>query len=435
MSFGKPVRSAHRRTRVPTHAAAPRGLPAEGLIARAKSGGVVGSAVESSLLMGSPGDAEKRIADLERELAQQRRINELERQLNQARAEPPPSPDDAGIDDLLSSLRTFGRSSAGRTPSAANPVDTRLSPAPRSVPVRFVLAEVLPFRWWYLTVLFIVAVPAAIVWATMPAAALPAAILTVVFIYAWQLVGTRTRLRLLRWGRVATVTGTEIASRASYYGGLTWYNAPLPVADGWRVTRPLWSGPSTTTTVRYTLSDYQGELSLRGREYRDGVILADQRHPDRARCVTFFPYDLDRDDSGNWIGRLRPRLVLGMVVWLTIPIGWLSAATAITTGYATRALRQAQTITIDAGTSARIDGNGLTRDVTCNQGHLTVGGNQNVVTVTGHCASVTVTGIKITVTVDDADTISINGVDSHVIYHSGDPAITNSGIGNSAAQG
>jgi hypothetical protein len=392
--------------------------------------------MKASVLMDSPGDAEKRIADLERQLDQQRRINELEHQLNQARAEPPPSQAGASIDDLLSSLRRFGLGSAALPSSAASPpVDTRLSPAPRLVPFRFVLAEILPFRWWYLTVMFVAAVPAAIVWATTPAAALPAAILTLVFIYAWQLVGTRTRLQLLKWGRVATVMGTEIGSRASYYGGVTWYNAPLPVANGWRVTRSLWSGPSTTTTIRYTLDDYQGELSLRGREYLDGVILADQRHPDRARCVTFFPYDLDRDETGNWSGRLRPRLVLGMVVWLIIVIGWVSAATAITTGYATRALRQAQTITIDAGTSARIDGNSNTRQVTCNQGHLTVDGNQNVVTVTGHCASLTVTGIKMTVTIDTADTISINGIDNHVTYHSGHPTVTNSGIGNSAAHG
>lgn len=36
-----------------------------------------------------------------------------------------------------------------------------------------------------------------------------------------------------------------------------------------------------------------------GREYIDGVILADQREPRRALCVTSFPYDLDRDGTGH----------------------------------------------------------------------------------------------------------------------------------------
>jgi hypothetical protein len=54
---------------------------------------------------------------------------------------------------------------------------------------------------------------------------------------------------------------------------------------------------------------------VRGREYTDGVVLADPHKPSRALCVTTFAYDLDRDESGNWVGRLRPRLVVGMVVW------------------------------------------------------------------------------------------------------------------------
>ena len=297
------------------------------------------------------------------------------------------------------------------------------------------LAELLPFRWWYIMAMFLIAIPAATL-IPSPAATLPVVVLTLVGIYTWQLMGTRTRLQLLKWGQVATVTGTEIASRASYYGGTTWYNAPLPVANGWRVTRPLWSGPSTKTTIRYTLDDYQGELSVRGREYVDGVILADQRHPDRAKCVTFFPYDLGRDDSGNWIGHLRGRLVVGMVIWLLFVLGWLTAAAAISTGYATQAMQHAQLITIDAGATGRVAGNSLTRTVSCHDGGiLTVDGNENAVTVTGHCASLTVDGIKNTVTIDTADTVSVDGIDNHVTYHSGHPAITNTGIRTSADHG
>lgn len=301
--------------------------------------------------------------------------------------------------------------------------------------MRFVLAELLPFRWWYLTVMFVVAVPAVIVWVMTPAAALPAAICTVVLIYAWQLRGTLTRLRLLRWGQVATITDAEVSSQASYFGGTTWYNAPLPIAEGWHVSRRLWSGPSTETLIRYTLNGYRGELSLRGREYIDGVILADERHPERAKCVTYFPYDLDRDDNGDWTGTLRPRLVLGMTVWLVLISVWLTGAAAISTGYATRALQNSQTITIDSGASAQVSGNSLTRDVICHGGNLVVDGNENVVSVVGHCASLTVTGFDHTVVIDAADAITVSGIGGHVTYHSGTPTIANNGINTSVVRG
>ena len=87
-------------------------------------------------------DPEQRIADLEKQLADARRIADLEAQL---------------------APRMFGM---GRTPTA--PVDTRLADAPRRVPLRFVLAEMLPFRWWYLFALFMVAIPPMIVWLPQP---------------------------------------------------------------------------------------------------------------------------------------------------------------------------------------------------------------------------------------------------------------------------
>lgn len=302
--------------------------------------------------------------------------------------------------------------------------------------MRFIVAELLPFRWWYLSAIFLVTIPGFIVWVTEPAFALPIAVVTLVLIYGWQLRGTRTRLQLLKWGQVATVTGTEIVSQASYFGGVTWYNTPLPVANGWRVSRPLWSGPSTSTRIRYTLNGYQGELTVKGREYIDGVILADQRHPERARCVTYFAYDLDRDNAGDWVGRLRPRLVVGMAVWLIVVVGWLVVATATTTGYATQVLQRAQLITIDAGSAARISGNSLVRDVACNNGGtLTVSGNEHAVTVRGHCAGLIVDGNGITVTIDSADTISVSGIGCHVTYHAGKPTITSSGINNKVLRG
>ena len=70
---------------------------------------------------------------------------------------------------------------------------------------------------------------------------------------------------------------------------------------------------------------------LTEREYIDGVVLADQRDPATALCVTAFPYDLVVDGSGNWVGALRPGLKLGMAVWLVVVLVWLALASAALT--------------------------------------------------------------------------------------------------------
>ena len=126
------------------------------------------------------------------------------------------------------------------------------------------LAELLPFRWWYIFVLFLVAVAPISLWVSVPAAVAPAAVVALVAVYAIQLRNARTRLALLKWGQVATVTGSEIVSRASYYSGTTWYNVYLPVAHGWTVRRDRWSGPNTKTRISYTVDNYRGEITLNG---------------------------------------------------------------------------------------------------------------------------------------------------------------------------
>ncbi|MCW2690766.1 MAG: hypothetical protein JWR37_5656 [Mycobacterium sp.] len=80
------------------------------------------------------------------------------------------------------------------------------------------------------------------------------------------------------------------------------------------------------------LDGYQGDLVVGGREYIDGVILADQRNPSRALCVTSFLCDLNRDDAGDWAGRLRPRLQIGMACWLVIMVAWIAAAAVLVRG-------------------------------------------------------------------------------------------------------
>jgi hypothetical protein len=208
----------------------------------------------------------------------------------------------------------------------AAPPDSDLAVPPRRVPSSFVLAEVLPFRWWYIWALFMVAIAPIALWFGVPLVFAVVAVAALVAIYVLQFRAATTRLNLLKWGVVANVIDAGIASQATYYSGTTYYNVYLPVANGWTVTRERWSGPSTRTSVQYKVNGHRGEVIVKGREYRDGVILADSRNPSKALCVSSFRYDLDRDASGNWVGRLRMRLTVGMVVWLFVVIGWLMLA-------------------------------------------------------------------------------------------------------------
>jgi hypothetical protein len=276
-----------------------------------------------------------------------------------------------------------------------------------------------------------VAVAPIAVWMSTPLAFAVVAVLTMSAIYAFNLLGTTKRFALLKWGQVARVTGSEIISRGTYYSGTTYYNVRLPVAHGWTVERPWYSGPSTKTRIRYTMNGQQGELLVRGREYYDGVVLADPRNPARALCVTSFPYDLDCNESGNWIGRLRPGLKLGMAVWSIVVIGWFAAAAvvgfaAVGVGFGAYLFHTA----VPPGGELTVEGAGDTKTVACNDGHLTVDGSGLTVTVTGHCARLTVDGVNSHITVDSADAIDIDGVDNVVIFHSGSPQITKNGIDN-----
>jgi hypothetical protein len=313
--------------------------------------------------------------------------------------------------------------------------DCGLSPPPRKVPMAFRLAELLPFRWWYVWMLFILGVAPIALWMEQPVAFAAVAVLTLAGIYGAQLCGARTRIGLLKRGRVATVIGTEMLSRATYYSGTIWYNVYLPVAHGWAVTRDRWSGPNTRTGIRYTLDGQQGQLVVRGREYVDGVILADERNPARARCVTSFAYDLDRDETGNWVGRLRPRLRIGMACWLVIVIGWLALAGLAATGFRTNFAGSSQPATVPQDGTLQVSGTGTTKTIPCNDGYLSVSGVTNTITATGHCTSLNVSGNGNHVTIDSTDAVSMSGIGNAVTYHWGSPKIVNAGTSNTVQQG
>lgn len=141
-----------------------------------------------------PRDLEERVAELERQLA--------EAKATAWRAQRGARRDATAPADFAN--QSYSQPDSDRMP---------LAHARRRVSIRFLLAELLPFRWWYLFALFMVSIPPIIVWIMAPALFLPATVLTLLAIYAIHVRGARTRLSLLKWGQVATVTDAPLPAR------------------------------------------------------------------------------------------------------------------------------------------------------------------------------------------------------------------------------
>ncbi len=87
------------------------------------------------------------------------------------------------------------------------------------------------------------------------------------------------------------------------------------------------------------------------------------------------------------------------------------------------------------GSTVSVSGIGAIKTIACNQNVVVVSGANNRITITGHCTSLTVSGFENNVTVDTADAITAAGFNNHVAFHSGAPAINQSGEGNLIEQG
>jgi hypothetical protein len=83
-----------------------------------------------------------------------------------------------------------------------------------------------------------------------------------------------------------------------------------------------------------------------------------------------------------------------------------------------------------AGVAITVAGIGQHRTIDCNETVLSISGMDNTVTVTGHCASLSVSGMDNTVTVDSAASIGVSGFDNRIVFHVGEPQISNSGSDN-----
>ncbi|APE15547.1 DUF3060 domain-containing protein [Mycolicibacterium pallens] len=86
------------------------------------------------------------------------------------------------------------------------------------------------------------------------------------------------------------------------------------------------------------------------------------------------------------------------------------------------------------GGTLTVDGNGQSKSIACNDGHLTVTGRDMTVTVTGHCARLSIDGVINHITIDSVDAIDVDGLQNVVTYHSGTPTITQSNDQNTVGQ-
>jgi hypothetical protein len=74
--------------------------------------------------------------------------------------------------------------------------------------------------------------------------------------------------------------------------------------------------------VSYQVGSGSGSVIIRGLEYRDGVILADPRQPERALCISSFPYDIEPDHTGNWASTVPKRVLASSILMNLIVLAW-----------------------------------------------------------------------------------------------------------------
>lgn len=215
-------------------------------------------------------------------------------------------------------------SGAGPDPARhrfADAVDAPLAPPPRRVPLAF-LAAAFSWRWWEAWAFFMVAIAPIALWGGIPWTGTVAGVLTLAVAAFLRLRTDWTNFVLLRRGAVADEVRVRQDNTGTYYSGVTYSNVRMAVAHGWQVEREWYSGPGTKSVLDYAVDGKPGTMTLHGLPYAGGVILADPRQPDRAKCVSQFPYDLDRDSSGNWVGAVPTRVWVGSFFTIAMWGGW-----------------------------------------------------------------------------------------------------------------
>lgn len=213
----------------------------------------------------------------------------------------------------------LGADSADPAPDGVQGGVVLLAEPPRRVPLAHRLAALGLGPWEaFALVMFALAPMAA--WIMQPHLRTVAFLVAAILVVTTRVRRYRRRIGVLRWGRVATVTGTE-----SQIAGISNTNVPMRQARGWDVTTQLYTGSSITTRISYIVDGQTGSIRTRGLPYVDGVVLADTRKPSRAMVVSQFPHSVRPGLDGRLVGRLSP----GRWAWLLVTLAIEAGITAV----------------------------------------------------------------------------------------------------------
>jgi hypothetical protein len=224
-----------------------------------------------------------------------------------------------GLDHGLGAM--FGN--PGSPPQPPEPV-VPLADPPRPVPAVLRLSA-FAWSWWELFALLMLVTAPIALWISVPKSFSVLLVIAVAGI-GWFRVRRLRRLGLLKHGKVATVTNTEVQSVGTYYSGTTLQNMRVPQAHGWQVTRRFYSGPSTTTKIDYNVDGQNGSVMMRGLPYEGGVVLADPRKPERAAVVSQFAFNMHPGPDGQLVGELSAWSWLGVICALVMESTLLALA-------------------------------------------------------------------------------------------------------------
>ncbi len=196
----------------------------------------------------------------------------------------------------------------------------RLEEPPRRVPFGYRLAAV-NMGVVEAFVLFMLAVCPLAVWLLVPASVPVALCVGAVAVLAVRVLKYRRVVPVLKHGEVATVDVGEVSGTAT-----TMTNMPLRGARGWDSRIRMYTGPSYSTELRFTVGGREGTHTVRGRPYEGGVVLADPRAPSRALCITELPFAVRPDVDGRWLGRLPAGTWIAALLTWVVTGGLVAAA-------------------------------------------------------------------------------------------------------------
>jgi hypothetical protein len=197
-----------------------------------------------------------------------------------------------------------------------------LGPAPRTLPLSYVFAEIMGGYWvtmrWMLFPPIGMACAMAGGGLAMVHPSLAALPLIAIAIFA--AIRASRRLELLRVGEVGDVVARDVGIGRTRYKG--W---PVVFTRGWRTEVRAYSGQSRLTRLSYRTSrGVFGEVTIGGPEYH-GVVVVHPELPGRAYAISDFGSVPRPGANGLWDGSLPLRVWFGSVVSVVLVLAWLSA--------------------------------------------------------------------------------------------------------------